>query len=490
MNPMAIGATPNEIVWKNLKIKKTQRTLRRILTRTIITLMIIFWAIPVAVVGAISNINYLENIVPFLNFINDIPTVILGVVTGLLPSVALSILMSLVPVFCRWMARVSGEVTTPNVELKTQNWYMAFQVVQVFLITTFSSGAASVVSSIINDPSSATDLLAQNLPKASNFYISYFIVQGLGVAAGTLLNIGALVVLTLVAKFLDKSPRKMFKRYMKLAGLGWGSLYPKIGNMCIIAITYSIIAPLVLGFATVGFFFIYLAVRYNTFFVLTNNVDTKGRAYTLGIQQLMTGVYLGEVCLIGLFAINTAPGPIVLMVVFLVFTALYHAAMRHALKPLTNHLPDNLDGDDHVSMFSTADHKTYDAEKTGVPPTEAPTVQPKKFSATKASFFDRIFDPRKFKSYQRVRSVVPQWAPPQYDARDEEFAYFNPAITSQVPNLWIVRDEMGISQREVRESSAVIPITDELARFDEKNKVVWDQANPLAAPIYEKRIDY
>jgi len=188
--------------------------------------------------------------VPFLHFIDDIPSVILGVVTGLLPSILLSVLMALVPVVCRCkfallftneaansskgMAKLSGELTLLAVELKTQNWYMAFQVIQVFLITTFSSGAAAVVQDIINNPGSATTLLAQNLPLASNFYISYFILQGLGIAAGDLLNIGALVMFTIVGKFLDKSPRKMFNRYIKLSGLGWGSLYPKFGNLAII----------------------------------------------------------------------------------------------------------------------------------------------------------------------------------------------------------------------------------------------------------------
>jgi hypothetical protein len=367
---------------------------------------------------------------------------------------------------------------------------MAFQVVQVFLVATFSSGAASVASQIVAQPTLATTLLATNLPKASNFFISYFILQGLSIAAGDLLSIGALVGFLILSKILDKSPRKMFNRYITLSGLGWGSLYPKFGNMGIIAITYSIISPLVLGFATVGFGLIYLAIRYNAMFVLTNNIDTKGRAYALVMQQLMTGVYLGEVCLIGLFAINTAPGPIVLMAVFLGFTAIYHAAMRHALKPLMDYLPDNLDGDGQIAMFTTSDHKSYDLEKSdGIPPSEAKTVEAKKFSAKKASFFSRIFDPRKFKSHQSVRSLVPDYPPPQYEAEDAELAYFNPNITSPVPQLWIVRDEMGISAREVRDSSEVVQISDENARFNEKNKVVWDE-NPEAAPIWEKRIDY
>lgn len=37
-------------------------------------------------------------------------------------------------------------MTLAQVELRTQGWYFAFQVVQVFLITTFSSGASKVAS--------------------------------------------------------------------------------------------------------------------------------------------------------------------------------------------------------------------------------------------------------------------------------------------------------------------------------------------------------
>jgi hypothetical protein len=134
------------------------------------------------------------------------------------------------------MSKLSGEVTVSAVELKCQTWYMAFQVIQVFLVTTLSSAASAVVTKIIEDPGSATTLLAENLPLASNFYIEYFVLQGLGIASGDLLNIGALAMFTVVGKFLDKSPRKMFKRYITLSGLGWGSLYPKFGNLAIIGI--------------------------------------------------------------------------------------------------------------------------------------------------------------------------------------------------------------------------------------------------------------
>jgi hypothetical protein len=409
------------------------------------------------------------------------------------------------------MAKLSGEVTRPAVELKTQTWYMAFQVIQVFLVTTFASGAAAVVAQIIQSPGSATTLLAENLPHASNFYISYIIVQGLGIASGNLLNIGALAMFTIVGKFLDKSPRKMFKRYITLAGLGWGSLYPKFGNLAIIgtfsifnsrsqqltlsAITYSIIAPLVLGFATVGLGLVYLAVRYNSLYILSNNVDTKGAAYDKVLQQLMTGVYLAEICLIGLFAIKTAPGPIVLMAFFLLCTAAYHAIMRHALKPLTYHLPSSYHGEDQVGMFDTTDHRSYDYAKSGgVSPVDYLPLAGKKMTVRKASLFGRIFNPPRFKSHEAVKGLLPARPAPQYAEEEEVDAYYNPAVTSQLPRLWIVRDEMGISRQEVKDSSEVCHMTDEYATFNQKNKIVWTQEpeemNLSDVPTWQKRLDY
>ena len=69
--------------------------------------MIIFWAIPVAFVGTISNINYLTNRVHFLKFIQSIPPVILGVITGLLPSIMLAVLMALLPIILRCTVSLS-----------------------------------------------------------------------------------------------------------------------------------------------------------------------------------------------------------------------------------------------------------------------------------------------------------------------------------------------------------------------------------------------
>lgn len=131
-------------------------------------------------------------------------------------------------------AKLGGAPTAAAVELWTQNAYFGFQVVQVFLVTTFTSAAASVVEQIIKKPTDAASLLAANLPKASNFYISYIVLQGLTFTSGALLGIAGLVIGKLLGKFLDSSPRKIYTRWANLAGLSWGTMLPPLSLLAVI----------------------------------------------------------------------------------------------------------------------------------------------------------------------------------------------------------------------------------------------------------------
>lgn len=103
MTPRFIGISPKEVVWSALNISWWQRIMRKFAIKGGIAALIIFWSIPAAIVGLISNISYLTKLAPFLKFIDDLPDVIKGIIAGLLPSAALALLMSLVPIICRGM---------------------------------------------------------------------------------------------------------------------------------------------------------------------------------------------------------------------------------------------------------------------------------------------------------------------------------------------------------------------------------------------------
>lgn len=234
MEPKAIGVQPAEVVWKSLSFPWWQVIIRRYVVYAFIAALIIFWAIPVGIVGLVAQVNTLKNI-PGLTWIGDIPKPILGVVSGLLPAVALSVLMSLVPVIMRLCAKQAGEVTQSRVELFTQNSYFFFQLIQVFLIQTLTNAASTALVQIAQQPQQVFNILSESLPTASNFYISYFIVQGLTIATSVVTQVVGFFIFTLLYKFLAKTPRAMYKKWTSLSAISWGSVLPVYTNIAVIS---------------------------------------------------------------------------------------------------------------------------------------------------------------------------------------------------------------------------------------------------------------
>ncbi|KAK4174369.1 hypothetical protein QBC36DRAFT_333770 [Triangularia setosa] len=507
MSNRIVGIRPTEVIWKSLAVPWWQIVIRRYAVFAFIAALIIFWAIPVGVVGAISNINYLAQ-QSWLRWLNDIPQVILGVVTGLLPSVALAILMSLVPVIMRVCAKLAGEPSISGVELFTQTAYFAFQVVQVFLVATLASSAPVVIEKIIDAPEKTPEILAQGLPKASNLYITYFIVQGLTIATSVLTQVVGFFIFTILYKFLASTPRALYQKWSNLSAISWGSTLPVYTNIVVIAITYSCIAPLMLGWATIAMFLFYFAWRYNVFFVTDTQIDTRGLIYPKALKQLFVGLYLGEICMLGLFIAGTAPGPVILMAIFLVFTILFHVSLNSALDPLLYNMPMSLLAEEESTRLldsgvgpshSNGNDKFIDEHDLNgdgiVESAEAQVAHSRaarKAAAahSKGNFLSRFLKPWIYSDYATLRNLVPRHVSlPQYTPEIVENAYNPPSVTSQTPLLWIPADAAGVSKQEIAHTSKVIPITDEGCTLNEKGKLEWDEEG-TRPPVWEEKILY
>ncbi|KAB8264623.1 hypothetical protein BDV32DRAFT_74438 [Aspergillus pseudonomiae] len=459
MTPRFIGISPREVVWSALNLSWWQRIVRKFAVKGGIAALVIFWSIPSALVGTISNITYLSDMIPFLHWIDLLPETIKGVIAGLLPSAALVMLMSLVPIICRICARRSGVPSSSRVELFTQSAHFCFQVVQVFLVTTLTSAASAATTQIIKDPLSAKDLLAENLPKATNFYISYFLLQGLTMSSMALVQVAGALFFKFITTFFDRSPRRLYERWSALSGISWGNIFPVFTNMGVIALTYSCIAPLILGFAFVGLYLVYQAYRYNFLFVYDPRIDTKGLVYPRALQHLLTGIYLAAVCMIGLFAIKGAIGPLIIMVLFAILFVLAHMSLNEALAPFNNFLPRTLDAEEEAQQCKE----------------EAHFLGPR--SRWEAAW--KWFHPNLYRDYAALRRKVRRDdVEIKYSEEERANAYYEPCITSPTPTIWIPRDKWGFSQQEVLGTDPIIPITDEGAHLDEKNKIVWDKYDP------------
>ncbi|KAG9254765.1 DUF221 domain-containing protein [Emericellopsis atlantica] len=341
MAPRLLGVRPDEIVWDVLRMPWWSRIIRRFAIMGFIVAGIIFWSIPSAFVGVISNVQTLTLMAPWLGWIMELPKPILGLLTGFAPALILSMFMALVPGMLRACARAAAVPTSNMVELFTQTAYFAFQVVQVFLVTTLTSAASAAFFGILENPLKAKDVLAQNLPLASNFYISYILIQCLANAGTSILQPIDLLRHGILGR-IAQIPRAHYRLWRTMRRTAWGRDYPVFTNLGVIAMAYACIAPVILAFAALGMAFNYIVWRYNLIYVLDSDLDSKGLYYPRALNHLVVGLYLAELCLTGMFFLNSATGPGVLMAMLLVLTGLIHLSINQAISPLLQNLPQTL----------------------------------------------------------------------------------------------------------------------------------------------------
>lgn len=127
--------------------------------------------------------------------------------------------MSVVPVLIRAIAALAGEVSRPHVELFTQDAYFWFQVLQVFLIRTLTDTASTTIIEIAKSPATVFRILSQAIPISSNFYMSYFIMQGLAIATSIPAQVVQCALFHVLSRFRDSTPRMMHARYTSLEGI-------------------------------------------------------------------------------------------------------------------------------------------------------------------------------------------------------------------------------------------------------------------------------
>ncbi|KAJ4376224.1 hypothetical protein N0V83_001507 [Neocucurbitaria cava] len=345
MAPRTVEVNPNYVLWDNLTMKWWERYLRMLAVILIIVALVIFWGIPVSFTGALSQVKTLTDELPWLGWINKLPTWLISFIQGVLPPAFLAILFAVLPITLRFLAGVTGTTTSGERELLVQNFYFAFVFVQLFLVVSISTGITTAVQDLVNDPISIPATLAQNLPKSANYFFSYMILQALSISSGTLLQIGAVVVIIFL-RFLDKTPREKVSRVLSRPGINWGTMIPVYTNFGAIGIIYSVVSPLILIMMLITFCLFWFTYRYQMIYVTYAKAETNGLIFPKAVNQLFTGLYFLELCLIGLFFLQRDTNnevacfpQAIIMIIALAATVLYQFVLNRAFGPLFTYLP-------------------------------------------------------------------------------------------------------------------------------------------------------
>lgn len=257
-----------------------------------------------------------------------------------------------------------------------------------------------------------------------------------------------------------------------------------------------------MGLCVVGLSLYYFSYRHNLLFVIQSKMDTKGEAYTLALQHLLTGVYIAELALIGIFGLRQATGPSVLVGVLLILTVLYNSLMNRYLEPLEKFLPtelaSSLDGDSETTpLLSSAEEGQAQSriqhlgEQAHVTPEVAKHVVNPMARFLEPHIFTTRRSMKAWLENDEYSSMQDGGEAPRYNEEDLGTAYLNPAMTSSTPIVWLAQDGAGASTSEIRENEkAELKATHQGAWLDDSGRVKWSVDDIDQVPIWEAKTSY
>lgn len=330
------------------------------------------------------------------------------------------------------------------------------QVAIVIFGETLAPAAVKVAPMALKSPSSTPVLLAPEFAKGSNFCIQYFILDGLVKSSLLLLGTESYIGDRLKSLF-DDTPRKIARRRSNRYNANWGEVFPETTIFGVAAITYSCVAPLVLGFACTGLCLYYLSHRYKFRNLPIDSVNTHGRAYHIALQQILAACYLLIIFLSILFAFASDgdaafTGPVCLLAILMVLCIVYHLLLNRVLR-LFEH-------------STSEDFICYD-----IPGKSSYNPLTRIFRRRVSAWM------RKFQSVgnngnddcEITTSIDAEWE-----------KYFPPCVIAEMPTLWVPRDSWGWSRRVVEESLYLgVPMVDKGAWLDRRSKINLDEENRL-----------
>ncbi|MBW0494487.1 hypothetical protein O181_034202 [Austropuccinia psidii MF-1] len=340
-----------DVIWSSLNLNPLEQRLRALISWAITIALIVFWSIPVAFVGLISNVNSLCVKVSWMAWLCKLPSPVNGIIQGVLPPVMLALLFMLLPPFLRFLAVFQGIPLGSLVELSLMNRYFLFLVIHGFLVVTLSAGLVAAIPQIVQQPESAVIILAQELPKASTFFLTYIVTTCLAGAAGSILQIGGLVIYNLKLRFLASTPRAVYQTRHGMSTVAWGTLFPNMTLLAVIGLSYCVVSPIMNGFVLFGFALIWFVYKYLFIFVmdLPAASETGGKFFPIAIRQMFVGLYIGQVFICALFffsqdAQGRQSGVVegALMIALIIMTTLFQSLVTKDFFPLVDYLPMSL----------------------------------------------------------------------------------------------------------------------------------------------------
>lgn len=333
--------SPSDLVWKNTYAPRGIRRLKSWTITLFIIVLSLVWIFPTAFLAGLLSICTLESISkPFVGWLGQHP-LLKSLIQNSLPTLAVSLLNISVPFLYDWLSNHQGMISRGDVELSliSKNFFFTFfNTFFVFAISKETAQFFTVLRKFLSDTSMIPKAIAQDVEELSVFYISFIILQGIGLMPFRILEVGS-VLLYPIYRWRCKTPRDYYE-LQKPPTFQYGFYLPTallVFNLCLI---YSVLNW---GFAILIFGIVYFGLGYFTFkYMLLYAMDqpqhATGGAWRIICYRIVVGLLVFETVMVGQIVSSKAFVQSAAVLPLLPFTIWYSYYFNRRFEPLTKYI--------------------------------------------------------------------------------------------------------------------------------------------------------
>ncbi|XP_041995543.1 CSC1-like protein ERD4 [Salvia splendens] len=317
-----------QLLWDYLSKNFYERLIRQYLVYFIVFLTIFFYMIPIGLISALTTLDNLKKLLPFLKPVLDQATVrtILG---AYLPQLALIIFLALLPSFLLFLSKAEGIPSLSHAERAASGKYFYFSVLNVFIGVTVGHTLFDSLKTIQDDPNSIFDVLAASLPGSATFFLTFVALKFFVGYGLELSRIIPLIIYHLKKKYLCKTEDEV-KEAWAPGDLKYGTRFPYDMLILTIVLCYSVIAPIILIFGVLYFGLGWLILRNQVLKVYVPAYETYGRMWPHMYTRIAASLLLYQATMIGYFSAKEfIYSPVLIPLPILTLLFIYLCTMKY-----------------------------------------------------------------------------------------------------------------------------------------------------------------
>ncbi|KAL1713458.1 hypothetical protein EV715DRAFT_211667 [Schizophyllum commune] len=327
---------PRDIVWSNMTPSQRSIMTRDTVVMALMGLLLFFWVIPTSALASLLSYKEIKKTLPWLARLIDRNETIEAIVQNSLPSAAIITLNALLPFLLEALTYAQGYRARSWIEYSLLKKYFLFLLINVVFIFLLASTYLQLVMDLANSPAKIPEKVAQALHagKARHFFLSYVILQSLGIMPLQLLNLGVVIPRILMRIFVTRTPRD-FAELNAPPLINYGVVYPQAILIFVVTLLYSVTQPLIVVFGALYFGIGYVVYKYKLLFVFYKPYESRGQAWPITFIRLIWGVVIFQIFMVGFFLLKKAYIISTIMIPLLGFTVIWTWWVDRTLAPLS-----------------------------------------------------------------------------------------------------------------------------------------------------------